>query len=126
MEEAMKSIPLKSFCGNLVQCEPDEATHLKIRIPGPTGELSIPVMIKGDRAGTGNWTWNGSVETPTLKPSLLTQGHNFRCHCFVNDGKVQFLMDCTHEHIGKIMDLLEFEKTWTPQETWMGGEGGDL
>jgi len=34
----------------------------------------VPVQIKGTREGTGNWTWNGDVDYPTLKPSLLWAG----------------------------------------------------
>ncbi len=82
----MKAIPMNG----LVRCEPKDATHLKIKLPGPTGELFLPVMTGNQtRAGTGCWSWNGSVEKPTLKPSvLLSSGHyaaNFKagdsCWC---------------------------------------------
>lgn len=103
----MKSKPCKIVEGQgYVQCEPSEATHLTINIPGPTGFLTLPVMIGGTRAGTNNWTWNGNVDSPTLKPSVRTTGIGWVCHSWINDGKAQFLTDSTHEHAGKTLDLL--------------------
>lgn len=69
----------------------------------------LPVMIGGRREGTPNWTWNGSVDKPTLKPSILTRGHDFTCHSWVTDGKIQFLGDCTHEFANRTLDLLDIE-----------------
>ncbi|HEX3800245.1 MAG TPA: hypothetical protein VH413_16235 [Verrucomicrobiae bacterium] len=134
----MKAIPLKSKDGQMVQCEPSEATHVRLHLPGPTSQLTLPVIIKGTRAGTGWWTWNGDCEKPTLKPSvLLTSGHFakefdaskdtcwckynkehpnetpvfhcFRCHTWINDGIAQFLDDCTHAFRGQSVELLEVE-----------------
>jgi hypothetical protein len=119
-----------------IQVEPERATHVKIKLPGPSGEIFIPVMTKGTRAGTGKWTWNGDTEKPTLKPSVLTEAghfasnfdnvndscwckyykehpnekaifHCFRCHTWINDGKVQFLPDSTHEFSGQTLELLD-------------------
>lgn len=99
-------------------CEPKEATHLQLHLPGPFPNRIIPVMIGGTRDGTPNWTWNGSVDSPTVKPSVLTRGGGeykgkyFKehvCHSFVNDGMVQFLGDCTHEFAGMTMDLIDIE-----------------
>src|SRR4051794_22248619 len=74
--------------------------------------------------GPSPWTWNGSLETPTVQPSILvTSGHYVagwkgpdcwctwnaarpenpsgftcdRCHSFVAEGKIQFLPDSTHK-----------------------------
>lgn len=78
-------------------------------------------MIGGTRAGTGNWTWNGDTEKPTIKPSVLTRGGDFVCHSWINDGKMQFLTDTTstardvenqdnHKSLGgKTLDLLDVE-----------------
>ena len=97
-------------------CEPKEATHLTINLPGPSFVLTLPVMIGGTRAGTSNWTWNGDIDKPTLKPSIKSTGKDRRndyipyvCHSFVNDGKVKFLADCTHEFAGQTIDLLDVE-----------------
>ena len=131
----MKALPLAFVATELVQVEPAQATHLRIWLPGPVGLLTLPVQIKGTRAGTGNWTWNGDVEKPTLRPSVLTQSghfapqfdpenhscwckfnaehpgeapafHCYRCHCWVTDGKAQFIDDTTHEFRGKTVELL--------------------
>jgi len=68
----------------------------------------------------GGWEWNGSLERPTLTPSVKVESHrqlintelqepaltnenNIRmtplCHIYMHDGHIQFLSDCTH-HLG--------------------------
>lgn len=106
----MKAQPVKLVYGEgYVPCSVDEATHVTLNIPGPTGRLSLPVIQHGTRAGTGCWTWNGSTDAPTLRPSVLTQGHNFRCHSWINDGQAQFLDDCSHELANTTVDLLDVD-----------------
>ena len=114
----MKAQPMK-FDGvrTYNRCEANEATHVNIIMPGPSGFICLPVQIKGTREGTGNWTWNGDTENPTLKPSILTKGYDdrqepskmFVCHSWVSDGKAQFLGDSTHEFAGQTIDLLEVD-----------------
>lgn len=61
------------------------------------------------------WEWNGSVDLPTFKPSLLVRWHkekaapglNSVCHTFITEGKIQFLDDCTHALRGQTVDLAE-------------------
>lgn len=103
----MKCQPLKFTSTGFEPCEAKDATHLRFRMPGPSGELHLPVMIGGTRAGTNNWTWSGSVEAPTLRPSVLSEGNGWRCHSWINDGRAQFLDDCSHELRGQTVDLLE-------------------
>ena len=67
------------------------------------------------------WTWNGSLETPTLSPSILVRWKasdpsdpeavavESVCHSFVTDGRIQFLGDCTHELAGQTVDLPDWE-----------------
>ena len=136
----MKAKPLKFIDGTgYIPCEPNEATHLQIHMPGPFPYRLLPVMISGTRKGTNNWTWNGDIEKPTLKPSILTKTKIFTkrgnedykkwydngcpelvketnfeseeviCHTWINDGKVIFLDDCTHEFKGQTVDLLNIE-----------------
>lgn len=110
----MKAEPMIVAAGGGYRtCEPAEATHLRLHMPGPLPNRILPVMIGGTRHGTGNWTWNGSMDEPTVKPSILTKGRDEKgehvCHSFVNDGRVQFLGDCTHELAGQTVDLLDID-----------------
>jgi hypothetical protein len=124
----MKALPVKSINDNYIE----EATHVIIKIPGPSGQLILPILLKGTREGTRCWSWNGDTDKPTLRPSVLhTSGHYtdsespcwcsynrehpdekvvftcFRCHSWVNDGQAIFLSDSTHEFKGQTLDLLE-------------------
>ena len=104
----MKARPCKIINSKgYVECTPEEATYLELNIPGPTGMLVLPVMIGGTRKGTNNLTWNGSVDMPTLKPSVLTTGHNFKSHSWINNGKIQFLSDSDHNLANQTVDLLD-------------------
>ena len=90
-------------------CAVENATHVTLNIPGPTGRLTLPVIRKGTRDGTGCWTWNGSTAAPTLRPSVLTEGHDFRCHSWINEGGAQFLDDCSHDLRGQAVPLKSVE-----------------
>lgn len=106
----MKAKPVRLIYGEGYEpCSADEATHVTLNIPGPTGQLTLPVILSGKREGTGCWTWNGDTEVPTLRPSVLTQGHNFRCHSWINDGNAVFLEDCSHDMAGKTVSLLDID-----------------
>lgn len=99
----VRLVPNKGY----VECSIEEATHVTLNIPGPTGKLTIPVILRGSRDEKKAWTWNGSVDEPTLKPSVLTDGHNFRCHSHINDGNAIFLEDCSHEFANQTVPLLD-------------------
>lgn len=124
----MKAKPVKLVYGEgYVPAAIEEATHVTLNFPGPTGLLTLPVICSGTRSGTGCWSWNGNVDKPTLRPSvahsgtekitdeehaiLMAGGHidprPFHCHTWVNDGQAQFLDDCTHELRGQTVDMLE-------------------
>ncbi|MFZ4286623.1 DUF6527 family protein [Variovorax sp. HJSM1_2] len=74
-------------------------------------------------SGPGCWTWNGSLDRPTLTPSVLVRTGRAVdsawvreegdppdvCHSFVTDGRIQFLSDCTHALAGQTVDLPELE-----------------
>lgn len=108
----MKAKPYKQVDGAYEECSLEETTHILLHLPGPISRRMMPVQTKGSRKGTGNWTWNGDVNKPTLKPSIL---NDFRPHdplvdhCWINEGQVIYLSDSTHEFSGKTMDLLEAE-----------------
>ena len=113
----MKAQPVKLiYAEGYKDCSIEEATHVKINIPGPSGILYLPFILKGKREGTGCWTWNGETEKPTLRPSILTEGgtydkddkyYKFRCHIWCNNGQAVFLDDCTHEFKGQTIDLID-------------------
>lgn len=57
------------------------------------------------------WTFNGDMNKPTFKPSLLNTKPNdkkYRCHLFLTDGKIIYLNDCSHDFAGKEIDLPKF------------------
>ena len=107
---ATKALPLQLNKGEgYCPCEPKDATHIQLHLPGPLPDRILPVIQSGPRKGTHCWTWNGSIDKPTLKPSVRTKTKKFLCHSFITDGKVQFLGDCTHEFADKTMELLEVD-----------------
>lgn len=113
----MKAKPVRIEKGlGYVQCAVEDATHVSLRIPGPTGLLTLPVIRSGTRAGTGCWTWNGSTEAPTLRPSVLTSFESavaeksWRCHSWINDGAAQFLSDCSHDMANTRVALLDVDE----------------
>lgn len=63
------------------------------------------------------WGFNCNLDLPTFTPSILiwrpwTDENGVkteeRCHSFVTDGKIQFLVDCTHSLKNQTVDLPEF------------------
>lgn len=60
--------------------------------------------------GTGpRWSFNGDMEKPTFRPSLLMRGSSaYRvCHLFLTDGKLEFCADSTHALAGQTVELPE-------------------
>ena len=114
----MKAIPLRHEVKDgehrYLYCDANDATHVDFFIPGPLPRLRIPVLVgmSKTRAGTNCWNWNGDVEKPTIRPSVLT---DFRPHdplvnhIWITDGQVIFLGDCSHELAGQTLDLLEVD-----------------
>lgn len=111
MNDSIKALPVRLVNGRCEQCDPEDATHVQLNMPGPSGRLTLPVILRGPRAGTPCWTWNGSVTSPTLRPSVRTRGHDYTCHSWINDGAVQFLSDSTHDLAGQTVSLLPVEET---------------
>lgn len=107
----MKAKPYKYDGKKFLPCSAEEASHVSLNFPGPSGWMMLPVILRGQRSGTNCWSWNGDTEKPTLKPSILSTNHVMRCHTWVNDGRAQFLADCSHELAGQTLDMLEVEET---------------
>lgn len=108
----------------------DPGDAIAFRCPG-CGDMHV-VPVKG----AGAWTWNGSLETPTLSPSLLARSGHYVpewqgdecwctwnvssgdpapftcsvCHSFVMNGRIQFLSDCTHALAGQTVELPDIEQ----------------
>jgi hypothetical protein len=75
------------------------------------------------------WTWNGSIESPTFRASLLVQYHKWTppvtsenheewkknpweqkqvehiCHSYITEGKIEYLSDCTHDLKGQTIEM---------------------
>lgn len=115
----MKAKPYKLEGSTYKPCAPQVATHVCIHTPGPFCNRFIPIIQSGSRRDHQGpvWSWNGDTEKPTLKPSVLTRTEDWSsgecikivCHTWINDGKVQFLSDCSHEFAGQTLDLLDVE-----------------
>ncbi|MEO8484168.1 MAG: DUF6527 family protein [Acidobacteriota bacterium] len=84
------------------------------------------------RVGPGGWEWNGSLDAPTISPSVLVRSGHFMpghtgdcwctynaarpedpakfrctcCHSFVRDGRIEYLSDCAHALAGQTVDLV--------------------
>ncbi|GAB0156239.1 hypothetical protein CHRYSEOSP005_15030 [Chryseobacterium sp. Alg-005] len=60
-----------------------------------------------DKWGNVVWDFNGNLDKPTVRPSILVHPNhkNGRCHSFITDGKIQYLIDCDHELAGETVEL---------------------
>lgn len=90
--------------------------------PGPRGgkvymfhcpgcECAHPLEIEAPN-GTG-WTWNGSMEAPTFRPSLFCNRdipHAVQCHSWITDGYIQFLSDSSHKLAGKNVEIPDWDE----------------
>lgn len=77
------------------------------------------VPVTGPKA----WGWNGSVDAPTVTPSIKTWWPKTRggdvvvdewgkavdhvCHSYVRDGRIEYLADSTHRLAGQTVPLAE-------------------
>ena len=88
--------------------------YLTFKVNNEIGITQLPVITKGTRQGTNAWTWNGSLESPTLRPSVRTcypkeNGEMTEIHYWLNDGIADCLGDCKDGNAGKKLQLLECE-----------------
>lgn len=82
---------------------------------------TIPVITKGSRDKTGAWTWNGSLDKPTVRPSVRTkyfnkEGKKVELHYWLNDGICKCLSDCTDGNAGKELELSNINEAFLPTE----------
>jgi hypothetical protein len=95
----------------MAKLEKVSAGHIGFHCPGCNTAHVVPVE------GSHAWQWNGSLETPTLQPSILYNVGGLNptvpiCHSFVTDGRIQFLADCTHALAGQTVDIPEWGGLW--------------
>lgn len=110
----MKARPVKLVRDQgYMPCKPEEATHVTLWFPGPVGQITVPVLLSGRREGTGKWSWNGSTEKPTLRPSFKSEGIDretdkpYVCHTWVSDGEASFLCDTTHSLVNQTVPMID-------------------
>lgn len=87
----MRAMPVVRKDGTWIMCCKEDATHLILHFPFKDKILKervLPIQLSGARKDTKNWSWNGDVDKPTLKPSVKTTYNNVVCHSFVNDGVI--------------------------------------
>lgn len=84
--------------------------HITFKCPACNSIHQIYVDVGiNTQANTPKWGWNRSEESPTFTPSILVTCDlptgETRCHSFVNDGKIKYLDDCTHDMKGTEVEL---------------------
>lgn len=57
-------------------------------------------------------TLTGTLDNPTIRASVLSIGdkrsNKPHCHSFITNGKIEFLLDCTHHLAGQTVPLEPF------------------
>jgi len=88
-----------------------EGGGLAFWCPGCEGMHQVKV---GD--GTGpRWGWNGDADRPSFTPSILVSvpwgdpPMERRCHLYVTDGELQYLVDSTHRLAGRTVPMEPFD-----------------
>lgn len=92
----------------------DGVNYLSFTPEGMKFPTTIPVITKGNRDKANAWTWNGSLDKPTVRPSVRTkyansEGVMTEIHYWLNDGICDCLGDCKDGNAGKKLPLLECE-----------------
>jgi len=81
--------------------------YLRFQPHGYEFPISLPVITSGSRAAANAWTWNGSLQKPTLKPSVkTTHACGKVSHIWLTDGICQHLDDSTDGLAGQTLPLL--------------------
>jgi len=81
--------------------------HLEFQPHGYPYPIVLPVITRGSRAEAKAWSWNGSTDKPTLKPSIKTTHPNGAIsHIWLTDGMCQHLSDSTDGLAGKVLPLV--------------------
>ena len=68
----------------------------------------------GITLGRNGWSWNENEDKPTFNPSLYSVNGELKCHCFVKDGRIEYLADSTHDLRGKSVELPDWPFSGEP------------
>jgi hypothetical protein len=75
------------------------------------------IAVTKKNASGASWSFDGNFQRPTFSPSLNMRVNtpdmkeyqpdvgSTVCHCFIREGKIQFLGDCTHALRGQTVDM---------------------
>lgn len=57
------------------------------------------------------WTWNGSLDKPTVSPSINCNPSEpkRRCHFFIRNGRIEYCRDSYHQLAGLTVDLPDWD-----------------
>lgn len=81
--------------------------YLRFQPRGYEFPILLPVITHGSRAAANAWTWNGSIDKPTLKPSVkTTHPDGTVSHTWLTDGMCQHLSDSTDGLVGQTLPLV--------------------
>lgn len=69
------------------------------------------------------WAFDGNYESPTINPSILVTMpnpdkqklilvHEYRCHLYIREGRIEFLSDCSHDLAGNTVDIPDYPDSW--------------
>lgn len=76
------------------------------KCPGCRGSHFVPANGRPLPNGA-KWTVSGSLDCPTVRPSVNVKGTDFVCHSVVAEGKIQYEADCTHAMAGLTVDMID-------------------
>lgn len=80
--------------------------YLRFQPHGYEFPILLPVITHGSRDAANAWTWNGSTEKPTLKPSVKTTHADGKVsHIWLTDGMCQHISDSTDGLTGQTLPL---------------------
>jgi hypothetical protein len=79
--------------------------------PGCQDYHAVTVAPYANSMGA-KWQFNGNLDLPTFTPSIFLKvqvpsqaDKNRICHCYVTDGEIRYLSDCSHQLAGQTIDL---------------------
>lgn len=103
-------------CGEAHQVTVDGSRGWTFNGDGDKPTFSPSVLVRGIRSPSGAdvMTEAEDHEYHALfavggREGVLNSKFGWRCHSFVNDGRIQFLSDCTHTLAGQTVDLPDFQ-----------------